>query len=168
MAQQQFTILQNHLLAASSVVGGIAENGMYDLYTSSNQNNNNALPSCRLVIDYSNLTPGDIPGGITAVVEAMNGSNWFPIAYQFEPFRNADQGSQRILHLGPGIDTYNDGIDSIVYVGNRTTARISRQQGRAGSAFRVKLRLEEAGYGTPFQFDSVRVSVYGELFDDAG
>jgi hypothetical protein len=164
MAQQQFTLLNNVVLSSAGIPG----NGVHDLYVSGTQSNNNGLPNCRLVVEYTELAPIELLGGITAVIEAMNGGRWFPIAYQFEPFRNMDQGTQRIIHLGQTIDTYNDGIDSIVYVGGRTIARISRQQGRATSSFRVRLQLEETAFGMANAFQSVRASIYGEVFDAAG
>lgn len=62
------------------------------------------------------------------------------------------------------ISTYNDGIDSIMYVGNSTIARISRQQGRVGSSYRIRVILAETNYNVqPFQ--SVKLSMYGELYD---
>lgn len=164
MAQQSITIINAQVLSA----GGVTGNGVFDLYVSATQNNNNALPGIRLIMDYSELQSPELPGGITAVVEAMNGSNWFPVAYQFEPFRNVDQGNQRIVYMAPGIDTYSDGIDSIVYVGGSTVARVSRQQGRVGSSFRLRLLLEETAFGGGNAFQSVRVSAYGELFDAVG
>ncbi len=162
MASQSFTLLNNQVLS----LPGITSNGVYDLYTSATQNNNNNLPSIRMVIDYHQLNPVDIySSGIGVVVEALNGGKWFPAAYQFEPYRNSENGNQRLIFLQPDISTYDDGIDSIVYVGDRTIARISRQQGRIGSSFRVRVILSENNYGTANAFQNVTMSIYGELYD---
>ena len=117
-------------------------------------------------LDYHQLNPVDIySSGIGVVVEALNGGKWFPAAYQFEPYRNSENGNQRLIFLQPDISTYDDGIDSIVYVGDRTIARISRQQGRIGSSFRVRVILSENNYGTANAFQNVTMSIYGELYD---
>lgn len=160
MAQSQFGLLINQTITNQ----GITSNGSFDLYTSPIQNNSNSLPSIRLVTEYAEVTPVDI-GGINVVIEAQNNGLWFPIAYQFEPYRNQENGNKRIIMLQPEMSTYDDGIDSIVYVGDRTVARISRQQGRVGSSFRVRVSINETNYGTINAFQSVKLSIYGELYD---
>jgi len=160
MAQSQFTLLNNQTFTNQNIIS----NGVFDLWTSTVQNNSNGLPAMRLVVDYNNVNPTDI-GGINVVVEAQNNGLWFPIAYQFEPYRNSENGSKRIIILQQDMNTYDDGIDSIVYVGNATVARISRQQGRAGSSFRVRISVAETNYGTMNAFQSATISMYGELYD---
>jgi hypothetical protein len=159
MAFQEFTLATNLTLTNVNVTG----NGVFTLWTSQNINNNNNLPGCRLIVDYSNPSPSDI--AVTAVLESNRNGMWFPLAYQFNPFNNIDNGPQRIIFLTPTTDSDNSGIDDDVYVGNAVIARISRQQGRCSSSMRVRLILNENNYGNQYAFQSVRVSVYGELFD---
>lgn len=162
MANQLFTILNNQTLTSPN----ITENGVYTLYTSTTQNNSNNIPCMRMVVEYHELLPLEVPGGIGLIVESINGTNWFPIAYQFESYRNSDQGTQRIISLQPNMSTFDDGIDSIIYVGDRTVARLSRQQGTVGSSFRVRLIINEQLFGTANAFQSARISIYGELHDN--
>lgn len=163
MAQSQFTVLTNQIISNTVITA----NGVFDLYTSASISNSNGLPSMRMCIDYSDLTPNDIPGGVGVIIEVQNGSHWFPAAYQFEPYRNSENGNKRIILVQPNISTFDDGIDSIMYVGGRTVARISRQQGRIGSTFRVRVLIEETNYGGAAAFQSVKMNILGELFDDA-
>lgn len=161
MAQQNFSLLNQQQITNTNVTG----NGTHVLYTSGAISNNNNLPKLRLVVDYHDAEPGYLPNGISVVAEVMNGSNWYPMAYQFEPYRSIDNGTQRIILLEPEMNTYNDGIDSIVYVGDATIARISRQQGKVGGQFRVRVILKENNYGTAQAFQSVTMSIYGDISD---
>lgn len=160
MAQTQFSLLINQSLTNQ----GIISNGTYDLWTSPTQNNNSGLPSMRLIVDYANVSPVDI-SGVNVVVESQNNNIWFPIAYQFEPYRNQENGSKRIIVLQPDMNTYDDGVDSIIYAGDRTIARISRQQGKVASSFRVRVFINETNFGNINAFQSITLSIYGELYD---
>lgn len=167
MAQSFFTLRAQNappIVRPSTFNGGVVD--LIDPPPS--QSNNNGLPSLRLVVDYSDMIPNDIPGGLSVIVEASNNGLYIPIAYQFEPYRNAENGNQRLLLLQPNMNTYNDGIDSVVYTGGRTVARISRQQGRVGASFRVRVLLhEEPGIPESQRFQSVKIAIHGDLNDDA-
>lgn len=159
MATQAFSLANNLVLNNSGITG----NGVFTIWTSSNISNNNNLYGMRLIVEYSNPLPTSV--SVTAVVEALQSGMWFPVAYQFNSFNNMDNGPQRILLLLPNISSDNAGIDDDMYVGNSVIARISRQQGKAGATMRVRLIAQENSYGTGSQFESIKVSMYGELFD---
>ena len=159
MATQAFSLANNLTITNA----GITDNGVFTVWTSSNISNNNNLYGLRLVIDYANPNPTDV--SITAIVEASQAGMWFPVAYQFNPFNNIDNGPQRIILVLPNTSSDSAGIDDDMYVGNSVIARISRQQGKAGSTMRVRLVAQENNYGLSNQFQSVKVSIYGELFD---
>lgn len=162
MAQSAFTLLTNQLID-NSIVNG---NGLFTLWTSPSQNNSVGLPCLRLVTEYKEITPAAFfTCGLNVVVEAQAGSQWYVVAYQFERFHGVGDGDQRVIVLQPDISTFNDGIDSIVYVAGATMSRISRQQGRVGGTFRVRLLYQENAYGQPDRFQSGRFNVYGELYD---
>jgi len=163
MAQITFALLNGQQITNAVVTG----NGTFDLYTSAAQNNTVNMPCLRLVVDYHASVPDDItiPGGISVVVESQNNGNWFPIAYQFEAYRRADNGPKRIIVLQPDISTFDAGIDDIMWIGDTTAARISRQQGKVGATYRVRVQLKEIAHGQPNQFQSVTMSIYGELYD---
>ena len=163
MAQAQFSLLDH----ATYTNAGITANGVHQLYCSPTQGNTFSLTSMRMIIDYHSLAPNDLPGGLGLVVEGKNGGNWYPIAHQYERYYNNVQGTQRIIILQPDISLYDDGIDSIIYVGGQTICRVSRQQGRVGSDWRVKLLLDERAYGQAQAFTGTTVSIMGELYDVA-
>lgn len=152
----------------NSVVTG---NGTFVLYQGATVSNNNALPCARLIVDFSNPVSVDDgvinPSyGITCVLEGIQDGVWYPVAYQFEPFRgNPDNGSQRILIVGPDISTYDTGIDDIVWVAETTSARISRQQGRIPAQIRLKILVRESQFGTANAFSSVTIRALLELHD---
>lgn len=166
MAQQTFTLWTGQTFTPN------VEPGTHDLVTSSNISNNNNLPSARIVVEYTAVTPDDSVNvektfGVTAILEALGGNGqWFPVAYQFEPFRSLQNGSKRVIVLQPDISDFNAGIDDIVYVADATVARISRQQGKCGGTMRVRLVLRENGTGAG-ALQSLTVTAYGELYDGA-
>ena len=159
MAISQFS-LANDLTIDNSI---ITSNGTFTIWTSQVQNNNNNLPALRLIVSYSNPSPVDV--NVTAIVESSQNGIWYPIAYQFNPFNNVDNGKERIIILQPDMNSINAGIDDDMYVGGMVVARTSRQQGKVGSSFRVRLVCYENNYGNQSAFQSLKVSVYGELFD---
>lgn len=142
----------------------ISGNGSFDVYTSSEVNNNNNLPSLRVILEYSDPVPNTFIN-ITAVIESEQNGSWFPIAYQFNPFTDMGNGPKRIIILQPNISAADAGIDDDLYVGNAVIARTSRQQGKVGSKFRVRFVVYENNHGTAQAFQSIKVKVYGELFD---
>jgi len=162
MGQQTLSLATNLQITNS----GITSNGVFDIWTSNIINNNNALPSMRLVIDYLAITPTSAPTfGLSILVESQIGTKWFPIAYQFGDFSGFGNGDTRIIVLQPDMSTFDAGIDDNMFVGGKVIARISRQQGKVGSAFRVKMVCQENGFGGAGSFQSVNVNIYGELFD---
>lgn len=171
MAQLTFNAASNQLLTHPST-----GNGAFDLFISSNISNLTGLPSARLVVEYCDITPGDDVNiektfGIGVLLEGQLENNWVPIAYQFEPYVSPNNGNKRVIVVQRDISDFNAGIDDIMYVSGETLARISRQQGKATSTMRVRVVLRENGWpgGVKGQgaFTSVRVNIYGELYDDA-
>lgn len=166
MAQQSFTLATN-LVRASSAVEGTS-----DLFVSSPIQNNNNLPNCRLVVVYDNITPDNSLNaqktfGLTAVLEALLDGKWFPVAYQFEPFQNPDNGKQRIIVMQQDVQSFDAGIDDVVYVADATVARISRQQGKATGTMRVRIILRENDADNVGAFSSVSLTIFGEFYDAA-
>lgn len=155
------------VLTNSAVTG----NGTFTIFTSSNVTNNNDIKSLRVVAKYSNPVPLDgnpdpTAYSIQCVIEGrVNTDVWYPIAYQYEPWRNFDEGDQRIILLQPNLSTIDTGIDDIIYAGGATVARLSRQQGVAANPMRLRVLLRETAYGTPQAFQSIHLEVKGELFD---
>lgn len=153
--------------------GSISTNGSHVVYSSPVQSNSVGLSSLECVVEYANVLPefGAIPitYRIYAVVEGRNDSGnsqrWYPIAYQFEGFRRDDDGRQRVIRMQPNMNTFDSGIDDIVYVGGETIARISRQQGQLPEAWRVCVIVEEFDAGGAGAFQSANISIYGETFD---
>jgi hypothetical protein len=161
-----FNLASDVIKTAANI--GINGNGIYTVWTSQTQQNPTDLTSLRTIIDYKDTSPtygeNPITFEISALIESQNNGNWFPVAYQFEPFRTADQGKKRILLLQPDISTFDSGIDDIIYVGGETIARISRQQGKLGPSWRARIIVLENGYGSPGAFQSLTFNVYGEVF----
>lgn len=166
-------VSQVELLNQAFTNASITANGTYDLFVGVTQNNNNNLPSLRAVVDFSNFSP--MEGGavnpkyaITCLIESIQNGVWYPVAYQFEPYRgNPGNGHQRVIILQPGLVTFDVGLDDVVWVGDTTIARISRQQGKLGSSFRLRVVLKEDGFGTPDAFQGGTIRVVAELHDAA-
>lgn len=163
----QISLADNLLVTNEAITG----NGVYNIWTSNVINNSNSIPSLRLIIEYANIQPDSrVSGvgntfGITVVVESQIGTKWFPIAYQFSSYDTPGNGDTRIILLQPDINSDNAGIDDDMYVGGNTIAKTSRQQGKLGSNFRVRLVCQENGYGQAGSFQSVNVSIFGETFE---
>jgi hypothetical protein len=122
---------------------------------------------CRVVADFLSVIP-DAPGGsfeLTLLIEGKSTlGNWYPVAYQFSPFKYTALAPERQLILQPDISDFNTGIDDSVYV-SREIARISRMQGFLPSTeFRVCLMLMDNNPG-PNGFQSVTVTAVGERYD---
>jgi len=164
MPQVTFSVCNNLAITNQGVTG----NGPKDVYVSALQSNQFGLPAMRMVVQYTNLLPASGSFNLTAVIDSPNAAGiYFPIAYQFGPLRNLQEGTQRILILGPAISTFDTGIDDNMWAGEQTVARISRQQGRVAVAgFRVRVVLYEGAFGTANAFQGVTLSVYGDLNDD--
>ena len=153
---------------------GITGNGVWHLATSTEQPNATGLNSIRVVCEYESVTPAsnDREFDLTCIVESSNGETgaaqkWFPIAYQFDPFRRDIKGKTRELILQPSIVVIDMGVDDGIQLGGDTVARISRQQGKLGDDFRVCIVLHEQDYGGPGAFQSATISVYGERFNES-
>lgn len=157
MGLVSFNLANNVTINNSAVTG----NGKYTIWTSTNVS---AVgnQSMRVIIDYKTSAPDET--NVTAIVESEQNGHWFPIAYQFNPFNNLDNGPQRIIIMQPDISVFNTGIDDDMYVGGQVIARISRFQGKVGSNLRVKLVLQESNYGTPNAFQSLNIDCYGECY----
>jgi len=160
--------LCNQVLTNVDITG----NGVFTLFAGTTVNNSVGLPCARLVLDYASIVPEDtgnnpISYSISPVLEGLQDQVWFPLAYQFEPYKGAGwNGHQRIVVLQPGISTFDAGVDDSVWVGDTTIARISRQQGRACQSMRLKVVCKESGFGTAGAFQQVHLTALLELFDE--
>lgn len=176
MPKQSFSFYQDTVLTNASVTG----NGTFTLGNSTPVNNSVAgFKSLKLVTEYSDIVPsfGENPQtfDIDVVVEGLFSGRWYTIAYQFTPYRNPNNGNQRIVQLQPTISGFDAGVDDVVFVGDSTIARISRQQGSLpDSQFRMCVLVTERGYTEtspgvwvpgPGSFQSVKISALGEAFD---
>ena len=169
--KQEFTLWNNQAFTASGA--GINANGTYELATSDGVNNAvGGFRSLKLIMEYSDISPdfGVNPQtfDIDSVVEGYNSNllRWYPVAYQFTAYRNPMNGNTRIIQLQPSLSGFDAGVDDIMWVGDSTLARVSRQQGNLpDTQFRVRITVTERGYGGPGAFQSVSISAYGEAFD---
>lgn len=169
MPKQDFLVFNQEVVTSSSL--GIDGNGTFEL-TGPEISNAASFKSLRLVMQYDGVTPGfgqvAQSFDIDCEVEGYNGSVdlWFPIAYQFRSFRNPEQGKKRIIMMLPSMAGFDAGVDDIVWVADKTEARISRQQGNLpDSRFRVKVKVTERDFGGAGAFQSVNITAFGEAFD---
>jgi len=173
MAKQTFTLWDNELFTALDA--GVDGDGTFDLAISEEQSNSVSLRSLKLIMQYRSIAPPaeDAQGntqyqsfGLDCLVEGDFGGSWVPVAYQFTPFNRPSRGETRIIQLQPSIAGFDAGVDDIMYVGDSTIARVSRQQGvLPDSKFRVRIRLTERGFGSANAFESILLSGMGEAFD---
>ena len=76
------------------------------------------------------------------------------------------EAQKRILIMQPDMDTFNLGIDDIVFPVNKEEARISRGQGSLPeSTFRVCLQLVDNDPTGANAFSQVTVNAAGELYN---
>lgn len=168
MANQDFVIWTDEEFTKTDA--GIDGNGTFELALSDSVSNILSIAKLELIIEYANIDPdfGAIPQSfiIDAVVEAERNNKWYPIAYQFSSYKNNQSGSLRIIKLETTLSGFDAGVDDIIFAGNTTIARVSRQQGGVpGSGFRVKLLVTEFDHGGAGAFESVTISASGELYD---
>jgi hypothetical protein len=180
MSKQAFTFFDNVTINNTQVTG----NGTFLLASSTPFNNGSSttgFKSLKLVVEYGEISPpfGNDPQtfDVDVVVEGLFGTRWTPLAYQFTPYRNPNNGNTRIIQMQPSLSGFDAGVDDVVFVGDATLARISRQQGvLPDSQFRMCLLVTERGYvestpGSgvwvpgPGSFQSVKISAFGEAFD---
>lgn len=131
--------------------------------------NNNGQRGLNVNAEFSALSP-NVPGAsfeLMLVVEGKDASgNWYDVGYQFSPFKYMGIAPKRRISVDPTVDTFNDGIDSTVYVANAESSRVSRQRGFIPpDGFRVCLYLVEYNPGGPNCFQSVTCSLSGEKYD---
>jgi len=167
MGTQPFTVWNNQVILASNYT--IVPNQEITLLSSLPISNSSGTiyNSFKLVVDYSNLQPNSGQFFIGLLVEAKDTlGNWGPIAYQFSPIRNTSQAQQRVIILQPNIDTFNTGIDDIVYPVDSEVARVSRQQGfLPETEFRICLSLKDKDPLGVNAFNQITVSATGELYN---
>lgn len=167
--KQAFVLFDAQTLTASGTITG---NGTFDLAVSDSQDNSvNAFKALKLITDYSEITPdfGANPQTffIDVLVEGKSAdTQWYPIAYQFSSYKNDVQGAKRVIQLQQNIAGFDAGFDDIIFIGNTTYARVSRQQGNVpDTEWRVRLIVTETDFGGQGSFQSVKISMYGEVFD---
>lgn len=130
--------------------------------------NNNGQRALNVNISFDDVVPNQWGASfeLSFVVEGRDSAgNWFDIGYQFTGFRQLQVAPRRRLVIDPNVDTFNDGIPSIVYVAGDELTRISRQRGIVPpDGFRISLYLRDLNPG-PSGFQQATCSVSGEKYD---
>lgn len=130
--------------------------------------NNNGQKALNVNIEFEDLEPNSWSSNfkLSFVVEGLDDAGkWYEIGYQFSSFRQLETAPRRRIVIDPNVDTFNDGIPSIVYVAGEELLRISRQRGLVPpGGFRVALYIQDNNPG-PDGFQSVTCSVSGEKYD---
>lgn len=124
--------------------------------------------SMRLVFEYSGLSPVQTTNfTVGAVIEAADANDKFsPIHYQFSPLNGFSEALVRELILQPNLDSFNAGIDDIVFPVDREVARISRQNGKLpATKLRACILLVDNDPGGSTPFVEVTVDAHGELYN---
>lgn len=123
--------------------------------------------SVRVDVRYSGLNPGIGQFFIGAILEAKDASgNWTPIGYQFSPLRSDGTALERLIVIQPNIDTFNLGIDDVVFPVDSEIARISRQQGLLPETeFRLCISIKDNDPTGPNAFVEVTVDATAELYN---
>ena len=171
MATEDLTIWSAQLLSAPTSPAPVA--GVpFDLAISPEfENGPTPRNSLLLNLEYTEITP-DITNGtpsfsIGVVVETKGtDGRWYPIAYQFSPYRNSESPAKRTIRVQPDISDFNTGIDDSVYPVDREIARISRQQGKLPVAlFRMRVIAVDYDPAGVNHLVSVKLSASGERYD---
>ena len=167
MSTEQIALFTQELIDASAL--NIVAGEELEVLSSQVINNGSGTVynSLRLEVDYVGLTPSSGQFFIGVLVEAENDAgDYVPVAYQFTPIRSANQAQKRIIVLQPDMDTFNLGIDDIVFPVDREEARISRQQGfLPESNIRVRVLLKDNDPAGATAFSSVTVTAAVELYN---
>lgn len=127
--------------------------------------------SIRLTLTYSELTPdpgGSVPFQLGCTIQTKDdvSGNYLPLGYQFNPYNRSSTASERIIIVQPNMDTFNLGIDDIIFPLDREQARISREQGKLTEGkYRVIISLRDNDPTGPNAFVSVRISAEAELYN---
>ncbi len=123
--------------------------------------------SIKINIDYSELVPNFGQFFVGALLEAKNlAGDYDPICYQFSALRSSTQAQKRIMILQPDMDTFNLGIDDIVFPADEETARISRGQGVLPvSDYRLRIVLTDKDPLGASPFVSVKLIATGEKYN---
>lgn len=171
MASDPFTVWTSQLMTpALPLVPGeitvLASSGEVE-------NGPTARPSLLVELEYElitpNITAGSPPFSLLAVIETKTPTTpvrWVPLMYQFSQIRNLGDPTKRILRMQPDISDFNAGIDDSIFLINRESARISRQQGfLPDQPFRVCILVVDNDPTGPNKFVSAVVSASGERYD---
>lgn len=169
MATKVTQLWQNQVVVASNLP--LVAGDVIPMLTSAEIGNDSGTiyNSLKVTLKYEDWTPaigGLWPWRVGATIEAekIDGS-WYTIASQFNSIRSAGQGDERLIILQPNIDTFNFGVDDVVFPVDRVTQKISRQQGLLPEAkFRVCL-LITADPNATNAFQSVKISGESEQYN---
>lgn len=165
---QPFSLFNNQQILASglTVVAGqtihAATSGEIDNSTGT------IYDSFKIVVEYSGLSPVSVGSyTIGAIVEAADANGKFaPIHYQFSPLNGFSEALVRELIMQPDLDTFNSGIDDIVFPVDEEVARISRLNGKLpATSFRCCILLKDNDPTGPNAFDEVTIDAQGEMYN---
>ncbi len=136
-----------------------------DIYVSAEQNNDSGTTynALKCICDYINLQSTDGSASVTAVVESRSaaGSDWYPLAYQFNSFSKEGVKQSRQVIMAPNMFWFDAGIDNIIWVdGKGTVAQISNSQAELSPYWRIRIALNDPNS----TFTSLEMSLYGERY----
>jgi hypothetical protein len=163
-----FTHASNVVRTATDA--GVDENGKFQLWTSSQENNSNDNTSVRAHFKFGPLDPdfGNVIRDfeVAAVIEAKYGTEWVTIARSFTPFRDTRRATEHVIIMQPNMIVTDVGIPDIDAdeLGNEFSAT-SRSAGKMAQYWRTALYVTERGFGTPGAFVSLNFSVFGEIYN---
>ena len=160
------TLWANELVEASNYTINAGEK-THLLVSSEISNANSPKNSVKAIVEYSGLVPNVTSGYIGFIVEGKDGAgNWHPLVYQFADYRSVGTAGKRILIMQPDMDTFNLGIDDIVFVAGEEEARISREQGSLPTtALRCCVILRDYDPTGTAAFEQVTINATLETYD---
>ncbi len=136
------------------------------IYTSPEQANgagNDLSTGILLVAHYHDLQSSPSGAAFCAVVEGKSDKGQFyTVARQFEEFNLIGSEQRRQVMMLPNLHVIDQGVDDLVRVGGQITDQVSRQQGVMPLVWRVRVFITDP---SSF-FTSVRMSIYGQRFND--
>ena len=137
------------------------------IYISSDQSNvgasNILYKAAEITVKYDNLQwsgSGGVPE-LQAVIEAKaDNGQYFPIGYQFNPFRIDYDGQFHTIVVDPNVFWSDAGVSNIVYVGGRTIGEVSPQQVALPTDWRICVHVKTPTGST---LDNIDIDIAAEL-----
>lgn len=164
MATTQFQLENNVTKTPADIVTNAQ--GKKFIYTSADQANGTGQDlstGLRVIVDYTAMA-GDNATHLQAIVEAKSlQGTYYPLAYQFEIMKPVLAPQVHQIVLQPDMFWLDAGIGNLMFVGNKSIAVVSNQQGIMPQIWRVRVQLTDLNLA----FASVTMNIYGERFNNA-